>query len=113
MVDLALSAAAAGPAKATTTAGFSADVLAESAPQPVLVHFLSPRSEACRELQVSLQRAVKATDGKVKLVTMDIDAHPQIASRLGIRGVPAVYAFQSGQPIDGFMGPLPEPQILD
>ena len=42
---------------------------------------------------------------------MDIDAHPQIAQRLGIRAVPAVYAFQRGQPVDGFVGPLPETQI--
>lgn len=97
--------------KATTGAGFSADVITESARQPVLVHFLSARSEACRALQALLERSVKAAAGKVKLVTMDIDAHPQIASRLGIRAVPAVYAFQRGQPVDGFMGPLPEVQI--
>jgi putative thioredoxin len=100
-----------GTAKATSTTGFSADVLSESARQPVLVLFLSPQSEACRALLGPLQRAVAAADGKVKLATLDIDAHPQIPSRLGIRAVPAVYAFQRGQPIDGFMGPLPEAQI--
>ena len=98
-------------AKATTTSGFSADVLNESARQPVLVLFESPHSEACRTLLAALQRAVKAADGKVKLATLDIEAHPQIPSRLGVRTVPAVYAFQRGQPVDGFMGPLPEAQI--
>jgi len=113
MTDLVGTAGAAAPAaaKATTTTGFSADVLSESARQPVLVLFQSPRSEASRALLALLQRAVQAAAGKVKLVTMDIDAHPQIASRLGIRAVPAVYAFQRGQPVDGFMGPLPEAQI--
>ena len=110
MTDLA------GPAdktavKATTTTGFSADVISASQRQPVLVHFLSPRSDQCIALQPLLERAASAAGGKVKLVTMDIDAHPQIAARLGIRAVPAVYAFQKGQPIDGFMGPLPELQI--
>ena len=102
---------AASVARATTTASFSADVLVESQRQPVLVHFLSVRSDVCRTLQAALERAVKGTDGKVKLVTMDIDAHPQIASRLGVRAVPAVYAFQRGQPVDGFNGALPEAQI--
>ena len=100
-----------GAVKATTAAGFSADVIAASARQPVLVHFVSARSEACRQLQAGLERVAASAEGKVKLVTMDIDAHPQIASRLGIRTVPAVYAFQRGQPVDGFMGPLPEAQI--
>ena len=98
-------------AKATTAAGFTADVIAASSRQPVLVHFLSPRSEACQQLQGALERVALAADGKVKLVTMDIEAHPQIASRLGIRAAPAVYAFQRGQPVDGFMGPLPEAQV--
>ena len=116
MTDLVGTAGAAatsskGSAKATTATGFAADVINESARQPVLVLFLSPRSEACRTLRVVLQRAIQAADGKAKLVTMDIDAHPQIAQRLGIRAVPAVYAFQRGQPIDGFAGPLPEAQI--
>ena len=117
MVDLAGSGlqagtgAATGLAKATTTAGFSADVIAASSRQPVLVHFLSPHSEACRQLQGALERVVGAAEGKVKLVTMDVEAHPQIAGRLGIRAAPAVYAFQRGQPVDGFMGPLPEAQV--
>ena len=113
MTDLAGNAdlAAPGAVKATTAAGFSADVITASSRQPVLVHFLSARSQACRALQGPLQRAVEASAGKVKLVTMDIDTHPQIAGRLGIRAVPAVYAFQKGQPVDGFLGPLPEAQI--
>ena len=54
---------------------------------------------------------MKAAQGKVKLVTMNIDEHPQIAGQLGIRSIPAVIAFQRGQPVDGFMGALPESQV--
>ncbi len=111
MVDLVGQPSSAAAVKATTTAGFSADVIAESSRQPVLVHFLSARNEACRQLQILLERAVKVAAGKIKLVTMDIDAQPQIAARLGIRAVPAVYAFQRGQPVDGFAGPLSEAQV--
>ncbi len=113
MVDLATAGelSATPAAKATTTTTFSADVLVESQKRPVLVHFLSRRSEACKALQGVLERVTAATDGKVKLVSMDIDAHPQIAGRLGIRQVPAVYAFQRGQPVDGFVGALPEVQV--
>ncbi len=115
MVDLAgngmTASMGSGAAKATTAAGFSADVIAASSRQPVLVHFLSARSDACHELQAGLERVISLAEGKVRLVTMDVDAHPQIASRLGIRTLPAVYAFQRGQPVDGFMGSLPDAQI--
>ena len=39
---------------------------------------------------------------------MNIDEHPQIAGQLGIQSIPAVIAFQKGQPVDGFVGALPE-----
>ena len=98
-------------AKETTTASFSADVITASTKQPVLVDFWSPRSEQSAALSPILEKAVRAASGKVKLVRMNIDAHPQIAGRLGVRTVPAVFAFQRGQPVDGFMGVLPEVQV--
>lgn len=100
-----------GLVKETTPAGFSADVISASARQPVLVDFWSAASPASRQLSVGLEKAVMAAAGKVKLVRMNIDQHPQIAARLGVRGAPAVFAFQRGQPVDGFMGALPEAQI--
>ena len=42
---------------------------------------------------------------------MNIDDHPQIAGQLGIQSIPAVIAFKNGQPLDGFMGALPESQV--
>ncbi len=116
MVDLAAAGTADqgfGPTmvKAVTTQSFPADVLVESQRRPVVVHFMSKRSESCKSVQAALERVVKGADGKLGLATMDIDAHPQIASRLGVRAVPAVYAFDRGQPVDGFTGALPEAQI--
>jgi putative thioredoxin len=58
-----------------------------------------------------IEKAVKSAGGKVKLVKMNIDEHPQIAGQLGIQSIPAVIAFTKGQPVDGFMGALPEGQI--
>ena len=49
----------------------------------------------------------------MKLVKMNIDDHPSIAGQLGIQSIPAVIAFQNGQPVDGFMGAIPESQIRD
>jgi putative thioredoxin len=97
--------------KDATTASFGADVIAESARQPVLVDFWAPWCEPCKQLAPILEKTVKAAGGKVKLVKMNIDEHPEIPGRLGVRSIPAVIAFQRGQPVDGFMGALPEREV--
>jgi putative thioredoxin len=107
-------APAAGPGdliKDTTTAAFSADVIQESRKQPVLVDFWAPWCGPCKQLTPLLEKAVKAAGGKVKLVKMNIDEHPSVAGQLGIQSIPAVIAFREGQPVDGFMGAIPESQI--
>lgn len=100
-----------GLIKDTTTASFRADVIAESARQPVLVDFWAPWCGPCKQLTPVLEKVVRAAKGKVKLVKMNIDEHPEIAQHLGVRSIPAVFAFERGQPADGFMGALPEGQI--
>jgi putative thioredoxin len=97
--------------KDTTTADFRQDVIAESARQPVLVDFWAPWCGPCKQFTPVLEKAVKAAGGKVKLVKMNIDEHPGIAGQLGIQSIPAVIAFTRGQPVDGFMGALPEGQV--
>ncbi len=115
MVDIGqaagLAADGGGAPKETTAAGFAADVISASARLPVLVDFWSTASDASRQLSAALGKAVRAADGKVKLVRMNIDQHPQIAARLGVRAAPAVFAFQRGQPVDGFTGAPPDAQI--
>jgi putative thioredoxin len=101
----------AAPVKDVTTANFRAEVITESARQPVLVDFWAPWCGPCKQLAPVLEKAVQAAKGKVKLVKMNIDEHPQIAGQLGIQSIPAVIAFQRGQPVDGFMGNVPESQV--
>jgi putative thioredoxin len=104
-------AAPATAVKDVTTASFGPDVIAASQRQPVLVDFWAPWCGPCKQLAPALEKAVADSGGKVKLVKMNIDDHPQIAGQLGIQSIPAVIAFDKGQPIDGFMGALPESQV--
>jgi putative thioredoxin len=97
--------------KDTTTQTFAKDVLEESARQPVLVDFWAPWCGPCRTLSPIIEKAVTSAKGAVKLVKMNIDDHPAIAGQLGIQSIPAVIAFHNGQPVDGFVGALPEGQV--
>jgi putative thioredoxin len=112
MLQPAGTAAADVSIRDTTTQTFVKDVIEESRRQPVLVDFWAPWCEPCKQLTPVLERVVKAAKGKVKLVKMDIDKHPSIAGQLGIQSIPAVIAFVNGQPADGFMGALPESQVV-
>jgi putative thioredoxin len=103
--------AGAGAAE-TTTASFRADVLVGSMQQVVLVDFWAPWCGPCKQLAPALERAAASAGEKVRLFKMNIDEHPQIAKQLGIQSIPAVIAFQRGQPVDGFVGVLPESQIV-
>jgi putative thioredoxin len=112
MLQPAGTAAADVSIKDTTTQTFVKDVIEESRHQPVLVDFWAPWCGPCKQLTPVLEKVVKAAKGKVKLVKMNIDEHPSIAGQLGIQSIPAVIAFVNGQPADGFMGALPESQIV-
>jgi putative thioredoxin len=98
--------------KDTTTQAFMKDVIEESKKQPVLVDFWAPWCGPCKQLTPVLEKAVKAAKGKVKLAKMNIDEHPAIPGQMGIQSIPAVIAFSNGQPVDGFMGALPESQVV-
>src|SRR3982074_971084 len=97
--------------KETTTQTFVQDVIEESKRQPVLIDFWAPWCGPCRQLTPIIEKAVRAAKGKVKLVKMNIDDHPQIPGQMGIQSIPAVIAFVNGQPADGFMGAVPESQV--
>ena len=95
----------------TTDQGFVTDVIEASRQQPVLVDFWAPWCGPCKTLGPLIERLVEEQAGKVKLVKINIDENPSVAGQLGVRSIPAVFAFDKGQPVDGFMGALPEGQL--
>ena len=101
-----------GLIRETTTQAFVKDVIEESKRQPVLVDFWAPWCGPCKQLTPVLEKVVKAAKGKVRLVKMNIDDHPSIPGQMGIQSIPAVIAFVDGRPADGFLGALPEAQVL-
>lgn len=90
---------------------FQADVIDESANQPVLVDFWAPWCGPCKQLGPAIEKTVAAFGGRVKLVKINVDENQALAGQMGVQSIPAVFAFSGGKPVDGFTGALPESQI--
>ncbi len=99
-----------------TQQSFMADVVEASRTRPVLVDFWATWCGPCKQLTPALEKVVRAAQGRLKLVKIDIDqnrALVQQLSQLGLplQSVPTVAAFWQGQIADLFSGALPESEL--
>ena len=95
------------------TDNFMTDVIEQSKETPVIVDFWAPWCEPCKQLTPIIERIIKEKNGRVILAKMNIDESPEVAQQLKIQSIPAVMAFNDGQPIDGFIGVQSEKNIIE
>ena len=94
-------------------ADFEEKVLKDSSVSLVLVDFWAPWCGPCKQLTPLLEKVVNNSNGKVKLVKINIDENQQVAAQLRIQSIPAVFAFKDGQPVNAFQGVIPEKKIIE
>ena len=95
------------------TENFMTDVIEQSKETPVIVDFWAPWCEPCKQLTPIIEKIIKEKNGKVILAKMNIDESPEVAQQLKIQSIPAVMAFNDGQPVDGFIGVQSEKNIIE
>jgi len=94
-----------------TAENFSAVVLEGSMKQPVLVDFWADWCQPCQALMPVLSKMAEQSQGLFILAKINSDQNQDLAQQFGVRSLPTVKLFKNGQPVDEFMGALPESQI--
>jgi putative thioredoxin len=100
-----------------TLQNLEAELVQSSNDQPVLLDIWAPWCGPCKALGPLLEKLETAYEGRFKLAKLNSDDQPQIAAQLsqmfGVRSIPFCVLFKAGQPVDGFVGALPEPEIRE
>jgi putative thioredoxin len=94
-----------------TDATFQAEVIDRSKEVPVLVDLWAPWCGPCRTLGPILEKVVEETEGRVVLTKVNVDENPAVSQAFNAQSIPLVVALKDGQPVDGFVGALPEHSV--
>jgi thioredoxin 1 len=90
-------------------ADFQTEVL--QSPLPVLVDFSATWCGPCRMIEPAIAQIAQELEGKAKVVTVDVDEHPEVAARYGIMSIPALIVFKGGQEAERMVGAAPKAAI--
>ena len=95
---------------AVTEATFNQEVLESEV--PVLVDFWAPWCGPCRMVGPVVEQVATEYEGKVKVVKLNTDENPTVASRYGIRSIPTLIVFKGGRQVDTVVGAVPKTTLI-
>jgi putative thioredoxin len=96
-----------------TVENFDSEVMAASATQPVLVDFWAPWCGPCKVIGPLLEKLEAEYAGRFKLAKIDSDQQQQLAAAFGVRSIPTCVLVVNAQPVDGFLGAIPEGKLRE
>ncbi|MDJ0634250.1 MAG: thioredoxin [Xenococcaceae cyanobacterium] len=94
-----------------TDASFKEEVLDSDV--PVLVDFWAPWCGPCRMVAPVVEEIAEQYDGQIKVVKLNTDENPQVASQYGIRSIPTLMIFKGGQRVDMVVGAVPKTTLAN
>jgi thioredoxin 2 len=95
-------------AVSTGESGFDAEITASV---PVVVDFWAPWCGPCRTISPALERLTARYAGRIKLIKVNVDDNPAIASRYGAQSIPLLVLIDHGHEVDRRVGAVPEAQL--
>jgi thioredoxin 1 len=93
----------------TSDSSFETDVLKST--EPVLVDFWAEWCGPCRQIGPALEEIAGRPDAKVKVMKLNVDENPNVASKYGIMSIPTLMIFKNGEMASRLIGAYPKAKI--
>ncbi len=94
-----------------TDSTFKQEVLESTS--PVLVDFWAPWCGPCRMVTPVVEELAEQYNGQVKVVKLNTDDNPSVASEYGIRSIPTLMIFKGGERVDMVVGAVPKTTLAE